>query len=288
MPRVDVLIPTCGRKTALAVTLAGLLAQTYEDFDLTIADQTAEAPYLEDGELRTLCRALELRGHAVRRLVNLPRRGMAQQRHFLLQQARAPLVHYLDDDVLLGPTMLERMVRVIEEEGCGFVGAAVSGLRHLGDDLPADLPFEPWQGPVRPEPHTWEAVPWPRYRLHIRDHPLLLSRRHAADGRTVRYKVAWVGANVVYDRAKLESVGGFSWWERLPPNHSGEEVLVQLLLARRYGGCAILPAEAYHLDLPTQVPEREVKADHMFEELAPVWAPLEEPPTDQDGSIGEL
>lgn len=275
MPRVDVLIPTCGRKTALAVTLAGLLAQSWHDFDVTIADQTVERPYLEDGELRTLYRALELRGRQVRRLVNLPRRGMAQQRHYLLQQASAPLVHYLDDDVLLGPTMLERMVRVIQEEGCGFVGAGVSGLRHLDDVLPTDLPFEPWQGPVQPEPHTWEAIPWPRYRLHIRDYPLLLSRRYAADGRTVRYKVVWVGANVLYDREKLLSVGGFGWWERLPSNHAGEEVLVQLLLARRYGGCAILPTDAYHLELPSQVPDREVKADHMFPELAPILAPLE-------------
>ncbi|HOG46591.1 MAG TPA: glycosyltransferase family A protein [Anaerolineae bacterium] len=274
MALVDVLIPTCGRKTALAVTMAGLVAQTFQDFDVTIADQTEGAPYLEDGELATLYRALALAGRRVRRLRNLPRRGMAQQRHFLLQQAQAPLVHYLDDDVLLGPTMLERMVRVLQEEGCGFVGAGVSGLRHLDDTLPDDVPFEPWRGPVRPEPHTWATIPWPRYRLHIRDHPLLLTRRYAADGLTVRYKVAWVGANVVYDREKLESVGGFGWWERLPPNHSGEEVLVQLLLARRYGGCAILPAEAYHLELPSQVPDREVKADHMFEELAPVWAPL--------------
>lgn len=274
MALVDVLIPTCGRKTALAVTLAGLFAQTCQDFDVTIADQTLDAPYLDDGELRTLYRALELYGHRVRALTNLPRRGMAQQRHFLLGQAQAPLIHFLDDDVLLGPTMLARMVQVLQEEQCAFVGAGVSGLRHLGDSLPGDLPFEQWQGPVQPEPYTWEHIPWPRYRLHIRDNPLHLSRRYAADGRTVRYKVVWVGANVVYDREKLLSVGGFSWWERLPANHSGEEVLVQLLLARRYGGCAILPAEAYHLDLPSQVPDRDVKADHLFPELAELLAPL--------------
>jgi len=275
MALVDVLIPTCGRKTALAITLTGLLGQTFQDFDITIADQTSGDRYLDDGEFRTLFRALKLGGHRVRALANLPRRGMAQQRHFLLQQASAPLVHYLDDDVLLGPTMLERLVHVMGEERCGFVGAGVSGLRHLEDPWPEDLPFEPWQGPVRPEPHTWQTIPWQRYRLHIRDNPLHLTRRYAADGRTVRYKVVWVGANVLYDREKLLSVGGFGWWERLPPNHSGEEVLVQLLLARRYGGCAILPAEAYHLELPSQVPDRDVKADHLFEELAPLLAPLE-------------
>ena len=275
MAHVDVLIPTCNRKTALAVTLAGLHAQTYRDFAVVIADQTETGPYLQDGELVSLCRALELAGHPVRSLVNLPRRGMAEQRQFLLDHSDAPLVHYLDDDVLLGATMLERMVAVLEGERCGFVGAGVSGLRHLESLRPEDLePFEPWRGPVRPEPHAWETIPWQRYRLHIRDNPWHLSRLFAADGRTVRYKVVWVGANVLYDRQKLESVGAFRWWVHLPRDHSGEEVLAQLLLARRYGGCGILPAEAYHLQVASQVPDREVKADHLFPQLAPIWAPL--------------
>lgn len=276
MALVDVLIPTCNRKTGLAITLTGLLGQTWRDFDVIIADQTLETPYLGDGELVTLFRALELAGHAVRTLTNLPRRGMAQQRQFLLDQATAPFVHYLDDDILLGPTMLERMVAVLQTEGCGFVGAGVSGLRHLQDVRAEELAvFERWEGPVQPEPHTWETIPWARYKLHIRDNPWHLSRLYAPDGHIVRYKVTWVGANVVYDREKLRSVGEFSWWTELPPNHSGEEVLVQLLLARRYGGCAILPAEAFHLQLPSETPDREVKADHMFPRLAEVWAPVE-------------
>ncbi len=275
MALVDVLIPTYRRKAALAVTLTGLLGQSFTDFDVIIADQTSEGPYLEEGEVRSLCLALEVHGHRVTKLVNLPRQGMAQQRQFLLDHAGAPLVHFLDDDVLLGPAMLGRLVETLRSEGCAFVGAGVSGLRHLDSLRPEDLePFEPWEGPVRPEPHTWESIPWRRYTLHIRDNPWHLSRLYAADGRTVRYKVAWVGANVLYDREKLLSVGGFSWWTRLPPNHSGEEVLAQLLLARRYGGCAILPAEAYHLQLPSEVPDRDIKADHMFPELAPIFAPL--------------
>jgi glycosyltransferase involved in cell wall biosynthesis len=275
MALVDVLIPTCGRKTALAVTLTGLLGQTFRDFTVIIADQTTDAPYLQDGELRSLYAALELWGHPVRTLVNLPPRGIAQQRQFLLDQATAPLVHFLDDDVLLGPKMLGRMVDVLQREQCGFVGAGVSGLRHLDELQPGDLAaFEPWEGPVRPEPHTWETIPWQRYRLHIRDNPWHLSRLYAASGHSVRYKVAWVGANVLYDRHKLLGVGGFDWWTELPPNHSGEEVLAQLLLARRYGGCGILPAEAYHLQVPSRTSDREVKADHMFPHLAPILAPL--------------
>src|SRR5690606_28891362 len=40
-------------------------------------------------------------------------------------------------------------------------------------------------------------------------------------------------------------------WERLPRWHSGEDVLVQNLLMRRWGGCAILPSGAYHSEVPS-------------------------------------
>ena len=58
---------------------------------------------------------------------------------------------------------------------------------------------------------------------------------------------------VLYDRAKLLEVGGFAFWNRLPRYHSGEEVLVQNQLMRRWGGCAIMPSETWHSELPSTV-----------------------------------
>src|SRR3712207_7362745 len=87
---VDVLIPTCGRKTGLAVVLTSLLGQTFTDFDVTISDQTPEAEaYLDSIEIQTLVRALRWRGHRVALHRHLPRRGMAEQRNFLLEQSSA-------------------------------------------------------------------------------------------------------------------------------------------------------------------------------------------------------
>jgi hypothetical protein len=57
----------------------------------------------------------------------------------------------------------------------------------------------------------------------------------------------------MYDRVKLLEVGGFSFWPRLPRYHSGEEVLVQNLLMRRCGGCAILPSGTYYSQVPSTV-----------------------------------
>ena len=48
-------------------------------------------------------------------------------------------------------------------------------------------------------------------------------------------------------------VGGFEFWSRLPRYHSGEEVLVQNLMMRLWGGCAVLPSGTYHSEMPSTV-----------------------------------
>ena len=269
MAEVDVLIPTYQRKTGLAVVLTSLLGQTFTDFDVIISDQTEpDDDYLESIEIQTLVRALRWHGYRVELHRHLPRRGMAEQRQFLLEQSTAPYVHYLDDDVLLDPPVMERMLATLRQEHCGFVGCPATGLQFLHDVRPHEQHIEIWDGPVTPEPFTPESIPWDRHLVNNAANPLHLERRRVADGEIVRYKVAWVGgANVLYDRAKLLSVGGFSWWHELPPEHAGEEVVTQFLLIRRYGGCGILPSGTYHLGLPTTVEDRRRNATELFGEL---------------------
>jgi glycosyltransferase involved in cell wall biosynthesis len=285
MALVDVLIPTCNRKTGLAIVLASLMGQTFQDFDVVISDQSPDdAAYLDSIEIQTVVRALRWRGHSVTLHRNLPRRGMAQQRQFLLEQSRAPFVHYLDDDVLLEPQVMERMLATLRSEGCGFVGCPATGLEYMDDVRPHQQQhLELWDGPVGPEPFAPDTLDrvWDRHKVNNAANPLHLEQRLVVDSRPVRYKVAWVGgANVLYDRAKLLDVGGFSWWERLPPGHAGEEVVVQFLLIRKYGGCGLLPSGTYHLGLPTNVPDRSRNATELFASLIaefnvhPAEAPL--------------
>ncbi|MER3439745.1 MAG: glycosyl transferase, partial [Chloroflexota bacterium] len=56
---------------------------------------------------------------------------MAEQRQFLLDQAKAPYALFLDDDVILEPDILARMLTAIKQEGCGFVGCPATGLSYL-------------------------------------------------------------------------------------------------------------------------------------------------------------
>lgn len=269
MALVDVLIPTFHRKTGLAVVLTSLLGQTFRDFNVIVSDQTEEDEcYLESIEIQTLLRALRWHGHRVEVHRRFPRRGMAEQRHFLLQCSRAPYVHYLDDDVLLDPAVMERMLDVMQSENCGFVGCPAAGLEYLHDARPHQQHIELWDGPVLPENFRPEDLPWNRHLINNAANPLHLEQHLAPTGETIRYKIAWVGgANVLYDRTKLITIGGFSWWERLPVSHAGEEAVVQFLLIRRYGGCGILPSGTYHLGLPTNVADRRRNAIELFATL---------------------
>jgi len=170
--------------------------------------------------------------------------------------------------VLLDPPALGRMLDVIRSEGCGFVGAAAASLNYLQDVRPHQQGIDIWKGPVSPEQFTPETVPWERHLVNNAANPLHLEERLAPGGQVVRYKVAWIGgANVLYDRAKLLDVGGFGFWPRLPGEHAGEEVVVQWLLIRRFGGCGILPCGTYHLGLPTQVADRARNATELFSDL---------------------
>src|SRR5690606_24499407 len=137
----------------------------------------------------------------------------------------------------------------------------VHGLSYLDDERPdQQSAFELWDGPVTPE----ELEPGdPRLRRHqVHSAANLLHVTAGLDlrpGQWRAYKVAWIGACVLYDRAKLLASGGFDFWPDVPPAHAGEDVAAQLAVMARFGGAGIVPSEAYHLETPTTVTDRSVQ-----------------------------
>jgi hypothetical protein len=69
---------------------------------------------------------------------------------------------------------------------------------------------------------------------------------------------------VLFDTAKLRDCGGFDFWQELPPEHCGEDVLAQMRVMARFGGCGIIPSGAYHMELPTTIRERDFDAPRML------------------------
>jgi glycosyltransferase involved in cell wall biosynthesis len=265
-PLVDVLIPTYRRPGGLAITLTGLVAQTYRSFRVVVSDQTDDEPAIDTPEVEAIARILAATGRPVERLRHLPRRGMAEHRQWLLGRATAPYALFLDDDVYLAPDLIGRLVRHLRREGCGFVGSGLIGLSHVGDERPHEEEIQFWDGPVRPERVRPGTREWARHRLHSAANLAHLRRRiRPSDDRL--YRVAWVGGCVLYDVAKLRASGGFGFWRRLPDRHAGEDVLAQLAVMERYGGAAVFPSGAYHLELPTTIPQahRAVDAPHALD-----------------------
>lgn len=256
--KVSILIPTYNRPTALAATLTSVAMQSYQDFDVIVSDQsedfTGDRP-----PIQTICRIFELHHHPVQFLSNKPSKGMAQQRQFLLDASTGQYSLFLDDDVILEPNVLKRLVQALEEEQCGFAGMGLIGLSYKEDIRHNEQHVEWWNGPVQPENIEPGSKEWERHKLHNAANLLHLSQQLKA-GEQKKYKIAWVGGCVLYDTAKLRETGGFEFWQELPAKHCGEDVLAQLKLMEEYGGFGLAPSGAFHQELLTTLPNRDVNA----------------------------
>jgi glycosyltransferase involved in cell wall biosynthesis len=266
--QIDVLVPTKDRPTELATTLAGLAAQAGVRFRVVVSDQSEGPASYATPAAATLVRALRRRGTPVELCRHLPRRGITEQRSFLLSKATASTVVFLDDDVWLEPGVLDRLHRALQVLGCGFVGAAMQGLSHLEDRRPDEcVPFELWDGPVEPETIIKDGPAWARWMLGNAANGVHLAESLGLDldavpppERWVAYKIAWAAGCVLFDRAALLDAGGFDFWRVLPVDAHGEDVLAQLRVMARRGGAGILPSGAYHQQSPTSIPARSASA----------------------------
>ena len=257
---IDVLIPTRDRPTSLAVTLTSLLGQELPPARIVVSDQSDGAAPWEHPAVHAVVRVLRLRGQEVQLHRNLPRRGMAQQREFLLDRAIEPYALCLDDDLILEPFVVRLLFETIERQRCGLVGCGTIGPSYAEDERPDAQVFERIDR-VEPEVVRPETDAWRRATLHSAANLLHVQRRLGASvDRPVLYRLAWASACALFDTEKLRDCGGFSFWRDLPPVHVGEDVYAQLRVMARYGGCGVMPSGVYHQEVPTTLPDREVDA----------------------------
>ncbi|MGR6901775.1 Glycosyl transferase family 2 [Glutamicibacter creatinolyticus] len=261
-PSLQVLIPSFAREAELAVTLAGLAGQQDCEFGVIIADQNDATPGWEHPAVEAMVRVLRIQGRTVSLERNLPRRGMAQQRDFLLRRATAERVLFLDNDVWLTPQGISQLQQAMDWAGCGFIGAAVQGLSYLKDRRPQEQePFELWEQPPRPERLRPGDANFERWTLHNAANLSHIAQQLGIGPQQWRlYKVAWVGGCVLFDRAKLEECGGFEFWRQLPAAHAGEDMVAQLRVMERFGGAGLIPSPAVHLESETTVTDRSTEA----------------------------
>lgn len=83
------------------MTLTSLASQTMSGLRILVSDQSDGEGMLQRAEVLVVRRFMQATGRPVQSWRHMPRRGMAEQRAFLLPKVNAPYCLYLDDDVLL-------------------------------------------------------------------------------------------------------------------------------------------------------------------------------------------
>lgn len=197
-PDLSVVVPTGGRPSYLAVALRSLNHQNTR--------ATYEVLVVDDGDLWATGATAERLGTRVVR--HGARRGLNAGRNTGLRETEAPLVAFLDDDVLAPP---------------GWVEAVVAGARRWPD-------AEAFGGPIRARLEGGALR-----GCGDEDPPITTLDLGPEDRET---DVVW-GANFVVRRSAIERVGDFD--ESIDWAHGDEEEWLQRL--RGEGGTVVyLPA----------------------------------------------
>lgn len=210
-PSLSIVIPTYRRESVLCDTIESVLTNTDSSVQVIVVDQT---PQHEAETVRFLGNAAKLKRfvHHREKIANLPR-----ARNIGILISSGAVVMFLDDDVLIHPDFVKAHLRHYRDERiAGVTGRIV-------------FPGE--------NPNSAPALPWPESAV-----------RNRLDLQIMRYSTAirnpmhFVGANMSFRRAWLESIGGFS--HRFSGTALGEEIeLVGRL--QRAGGRTLYDPDAW-------------------------------------------
>jgi hypothetical protein len=243
-PKVDVVVPGAWSSDGLAATLASLASQRYPAFSVVSARPPTEPA---GSPIPDICAILEARGHAVRIADLPPGLTSGQRRQMFLEDAKAPYVLVVDDDVFLEPDLLGRMVAAIRTTRCGLVGSAAVDLRYRSEHRPSEQVIEFWDGPVRPEEIGVGSRAWARRRVH-RGANLEHLRERLPRTRDRLYRIADIRGCVLYDVAALRAAGGFAPIDRgRRAAPVSLEASAQLRVLARNGGAGLFPSGTYRL-----------------------------------------
>lgn len=116
--RIEVLICTKDRWSELALCLQSLSTQTYQDFDVMILDDASGNPILNCNFLQRIFQHLKIQGHRVIIFRNDMSVGVCFARNRLnteyLKMSDNEYSCRIDDDVVLNPDYLSKLVGVID------------------------------------------------------------------------------------------------------------------------------------------------------------------------------
>lgn len=241
--RIAVAICTKNRPGYLAALLGSLVNQTYSRWTLVLNDQSA-SPVREDDTVKDLLLLLDTRGHAP----VVIRTSDAQARHQIALEAvprGVELVLRVDDDVLLTPTLIEKILRPF---------------RFFPDRPLAAV------GPCLPEPHWQPRFLDPRLadpaRVPRVDRPTFQLQGNAYTASEVIEAESLWGSAICYRRSAVEAVGGWTVPGQSEQIYREESDMSARLLAAGYELMVSTEALGWHLVAPSGGNRVYIKTPH--------------------------
>ena len=115
--RITIHIANRDRWTELGLLLQSLRSQTYQNFDIIVLDDASGGPITQSQFLIALFNRIKLEGHKLKIIRNDVSYGCCYARNKCIDEDNFgnPLTCRLDDDCILEPDYLKRLVKVIEQ-----------------------------------------------------------------------------------------------------------------------------------------------------------------------------
>lgn len=132
MERISIHISSRDRHSEVSLLLQSLRTQCYQAFDVCLLDDSSGTPVVNCYFIMSLVQRLQLEGHGVRIIRNDFSRGVCAARNKLIDSDPwndNPLVLRLDDDVILEPNYIEKLVAGLDK-GFDAVSGVVPLLAH--------------------------------------------------------------------------------------------------------------------------------------------------------------
>jgi len=118
MTEIDILVPSKNRVAEICVMMQSLRTQTFKNWNLFILDNCSQVSYASNHLFNVIVSRLRLEGHKVKLLRNEIDYGNCFNRNRLneiqLKEGTGNLSMRLDDDILVEPDYIERLLKVIE------------------------------------------------------------------------------------------------------------------------------------------------------------------------------